>query len=83
MTPLATVPGVEFYSLQIGDAGQQAHSAPAGMVLHDLTAHVDDFTDTAALITNLDLVISVDTSTVHLTGSLGKPVWVALNPFVE
>jgi ADP-heptose:LPS heptosyltransferase len=40
-----------------------------------------DFSDTAALISNLDLVISVDTSIAHLAGALAKPVWVLL-PFV-
>jgi tetratricopeptide (TPR) repeat protein len=40
-----------------------------------------DFSDTAALISNLDLVISVDTSIVHLAGALAKPVWVML-PFI-
>jgi ADP-heptose:LPS heptosyltransferase len=42
---------------------------------------IRDFSDTAALISNLDLVISVDTSVVHLAGSLAKPVWVLL-PFM-
>jgi ADP-heptose:LPS heptosyltransferase len=46
----------------------------------DHTAELMDFTDTAALIENLDLIISVDTSTAHLAGALGKPVWI-LNRF--
>ncbi len=41
---------------------------------------MQDFADTAAVITELDLVITVDTSIAHLAGALGKPVWVAL-PF--
>jgi ADP-heptose:LPS heptosyltransferase len=41
----------------------------------------DDFADTAGLVANLDLLISVDTAVVHLAGSLGKPVWM-LNPLV-
>jgi ADP-heptose:LPS heptosyltransferase len=43
-------------------------------------AECKDFTDTAALIENLDLVISVDTAVVHLAGALGRPVWL-LNRF--
>ena len=50
------------------------------MVIHDWTDRLRDFADTAALIEALDLVISVDTSVVHLAGALGKPVWV-LNRF--
>ena len=50
------------------------------MQLHNFTEDLHDFADTAALIHNLDLVISVDTAVVHLAGALGKPVWL-LNCF--
>ncbi|HCA26645.1 MAG TPA: sulfotransferase [Betaproteobacteria bacterium] len=73
--PLAAVPGVHFYSLQKGTAAQQAAAPPAGMELTDFTADLHDFSDTAALVSQLDLVISVDTSVVHLAGAMGKPVW--------
>jgi ADP-heptose:LPS heptosyltransferase len=46
----------------------------------DLGSHFDDFSDTAAVIAQLDLVIAVDTSVAHLAGALGKPVWILL-PF--
>jgi ADP-heptose:LPS heptosyltransferase len=48
--------------------------------MRDFTARLDDFSDTAAFIEQLDLLISVDTSTAHLAGALGKPVWL-LNRF--
>jgi tetratricopeptide (TPR) repeat protein len=70
--PLAAVPGLCMISLQKGDAPPP----PEGMVLRDWTDELDDFSDTAALVAALDLVISVDTAVVHLTGALGKPVWV-------
>jgi len=50
------------------------------MMLHDFTTDLHDFEDTAALVVNLDLVISVDTAVAHLAGALGKPVWL-LNRF--
>jgi tetratricopeptide (TPR) repeat protein len=75
LAPLGRLPGVSFVSLQKGPAAQQASQPPAGMVLHDWTAELRDFTDTAALIDALDLVIAVDTGVVHLAGALGKPVW--------
>ena len=74
--PLASIAGLCLISLQKGDTAAQARTPPAGMVLHDWTNELDDFADTAALAEALDLIISVDTSVVHLAGALGKPVWV-------
>lgn len=74
--PLAAVPGVSLVSLQKDAAGEQARTPPPGMVIHDWTAELGDFADTAALVVALDLVIGVDTSVVHVAGALGKPVWI-------
>ena len=80
LAPLGEVSGVSFVSLQKDEPAAQAADPPHGLMLHDFTADLHDFEDTAALIVNLDLVISVDTSVVHLAGALGKPVWL-LNRF--
>lgn len=79
------VPGVSFYSIQKGnDAVKQLHDLEAsgwsGPKIIDYTDELSDFSDTAAIIDNLDLVIAVDTSTAHLAGALGKEVWL-LNRF--
>jgi tetratricopeptide (TPR) repeat protein len=75
LNPLAGVPGVSFVSLQKGDPATQVRSAPTGFLIHDWTDELRDLADTAALIEALDLVISVDTSVVHLAGALAKPAW--------
>lgn len=80
MAPLAPVPGVAFVSLQKDEPGLEARDPPPGMVIHDFTSDLTDFTETAALVANLDLVISVDTAVAHLAGAIGTPVWL-LNRF--
>ena len=76
--PLAQVSGVRFCALQVGDGAEQASHPPPGMELTDLGAGIKSFADTAAVLTQLDLVISADTAVAHLAGGLGVPVWVLL-----
>lgn len=74
--PLADLPGVVFYSLQKGPPAAEAASPPPNLTLIDWMDEIRDFADTAALIEQLDLVISVDTAVCHLAGALARPVWV-------
>ncbi|MGD0768976.1 MAG: tetratricopeptide repeat protein [Tepidisphaeraceae bacterium] len=75
--PLAAVPEVTFYGLQKGPEANQP--VPPGLRLIQMGEELGDFADTAALVSNLDLVISVDTSVVHLAGGLGRPVWTLID----
>jgi tetratricopeptide (TPR) repeat protein len=80
--PLSRIPGVVLISLQKGYGVEQLVDLPSGMTVATLGADFDsepgDFRDTAAIMRNLDLVISSDTSSAHLAGALGCPVWIAL-----
>ncbi|MFZ5906290.1 MAG: tetratricopeptide repeat protein [Nitrospirota bacterium] len=79
--PLGTIGDLIFYSLQKGGPSRQIFTPPEGMNIIDYAIEMNDFSETAAFIENLDLVIAVDTAVSHLAGALAKPVWVLL-PFV-
>lgn len=74
--PLARVPGVTWVSLQKGAPTEQVMKPPLGMTIVDWTDDLDDFCDTAALISSLDLVVTVDTAVAHVAAALGKPTWI-------
>jgi hypothetical protein len=79
LAPLAAVAGMEFHILQKGPAAMEAKNPPSGMRLISHDSQLADFTETAALIANLDLIVSVDTAPAHLAGAMGKQVWVLLH----
>jgi hypothetical protein len=73
---LAGLQNVRYYGLQTGDAARQP--IPPGLKMTPLGDEFADFADTAALMMNLDLIISVDTAVSHLAGALGRPAWTLL-----
>jgi tetratricopeptide (TPR) repeat protein len=81
--PLAQIPGVWFCSLQKGDRADEAAHPPAGIQIADWTSEFRDFADTAALIANLDLVITVDSVMAHLAGAMGKDVFTLLSSYAD
>ena len=80
--PLAQVPGVQLFSLQKGPGSEQLSMLHRAFHVVDLGSNIDTqsgpFMDSAAIMKNLDLVITSDTASAHLAGALGVPVWVAL-----
>jgi tetratricopeptide (TPR) repeat protein len=80
--PIASVPGVQLISLQKNNGLDQLADLPEGMRVQTLGPNFDvgsdAFLDSAALMMNLDLVITSDTSIAHLAGALGRPVWIVL-----
>jgi tetratricopeptide (TPR) repeat protein len=80
--PLAAVEGVHLISLQKGAGSEQLRGLADRFAVLDLGSRLDEtsgaFMDTAAVLMNLDLIVTVDTALAHLAGALGVPVWVAL-----
>jgi tetratricopeptide (TPR) repeat protein len=78
----SALPNVRLISLQVADGAEQLGGLPDGLRVETLGNGFDEgpdgFIDTAAVIANLDLVVTVDTSIAHLAAALGKPTWVAL-----
>ncbi|MDX2229458.1 MAG: tetratricopeptide repeat protein [Leptolyngbyaceae cyanobacterium bins.349] len=75
---LADLPGVTLYSLQKEPKPEDLDLLQAHPDVQDLRSQLHDFTDTAALIQQMDLIISIDTAVTHLAGALGKPTWLLL-----
>jgi Flp pilus assembly protein TadD len=83
LAPIAEVPGVQLFSLQKGPGSEQLAQLNGQFTVTNLGSESwPDFMETAAVVANLDLVITVDTAVAHLAGALGKPVWVAI-PYIS
>jgi ADP-heptose:LPS heptosyltransferase len=78
LAQLATIPNVTLYSLQKINGLDQLNHTDAVQVFDNLDEDNGPFMDTAAIMINLDLIITIDTSIAHLAGGLGVPVWVLL-----
>jgi tetratricopeptide (TPR) repeat protein len=80
LAPLLEIPQVQWFSLQVGPAAAQLTETGLEGKIRDLAPELTDYAETAAAVSQLDLVITADTSVAHLAGSLGTPVWM-LTPF--
>ncbi len=79
---LATMPDLHLVGLQKGPEAERLklEGLPQNLQVENVGEELEDFADTAAVIHNLDLIISIDTSVAHLAGAMGKPTWLLL-PF--
>jgi hypothetical protein len=77
---LFSIPGIQFIVLQKGPGRQDCETMPLPPHVIDLGPEIEDLTDTAAIMSGLDLVITSCTGPLHLAGALGMPTW-AMIPF--
>jgi FkbM family methyltransferase len=78
LTPLGRVQGLHWYSLQKDARERDGHAGSEAFDWIDLGPELTDFNETLAVVSQLDLVLCVDTAVAHLAGALGKPVWVLI-----
>ncbi|MGF6735851.1 Flp pilus assembly protein TadD [Paraburkholderia youngii] len=81
LAPLWNVSGVTFISLQKGPGEEEVLRPPVGQPILSFGSEITDFADTAAIISQLDLIITIDSAVAHLAGALAKPCWVLLPSF--
>src|SRR5262249_41617214 len=74
LRPLLDLPGVSWFSLQIGERSSDIARFSPGSIT-DLSARLEDFAETAAVIAHLDLLVTVDTAIAHFAGAVGRKVW--------
>ncbi|MBF0611510.1 MAG: tetratricopeptide repeat protein [Magnetococcales bacterium] len=77
LTAISRLEGVSLLALQVGFGSEQLENLPVNCLIHRLPEPPADFADTAAIVTQLDLIISADTAVAHLALAMGKPVWIA------
>jgi Flp pilus assembly protein TadD len=78
LAPLLEIPGITFINLQIDARGGKPALPHGADRWVDATAQITDFADTAAILAEIDLIITTDTAIAHLAGALGRPVWTLL-----
>jgi tetratricopeptide (TPR) repeat protein len=80
--PLLALPEIDWVSLQVGERAGDLAASLCGAKVHDVSAQLTDFSATAAVLQELDLLITIDSAPAHLAGALGRPVW-TLMPMVD
>jgi hypothetical protein len=78
LLPLIEQPGIRWFGLQVGAGRRDLSSRTLPASFTDLGEALRDFADTAAVVAELDAIVSVDTAVAHLSGALGRPTWVVL-----